>query len=143
DAAGGRHQPAADIAKTVAVKSYFDIRLGGDGLNAHDVGAARGMDREHDHHRRRRRRGVGDVETHLDQHGQTPASTLAPVLVPAPAETTLMLTSMPTKASAEPRYVPCSGIAWEGSRATATRTRSRVPTMPLVGSNSIQPALGR
>ena len=40
---------------------------------------------------------------------------------------------MPTKASAEPRYVPCSGMAWRGSRATATRMRSRLPTMPLVG----------
>ena len=27
--------------------------------------------------------------------------------------------------------MPCSGIAWRGSRTTATRTRSRLPTIPL------------
>src|SRR3984885_3377425 len=76
-----------------------------------------------------------DLETDLELQDYTlPASATA---------TTSMLTCMPTNASADPRYVPCSGIAWRGSRATATRTRSRVPTMPLVGSNSIQPALGR
>ena len=40
-------------------------------------------------------------------------------------------------------YDPDSGIAWRGSRATATRIRSVLPTMPLVGSNSTQPQLGR
>src|SRR5262245_30319908 len=34
-------------------------------------------------------------------------------------------------------------MAWLGSRATATRIGSRLPTMALVGSNSTQPAPGR
>ena len=39
--------------------------------------------------------------------------------------------------------LPDNGTAWRGSRTTATRIRSRLPTMPLVGSNSTQPAPGR
>ena len=39
--------------------------------------------------------------------------------------------------------VPCSGIAWSGSRTTATVTRPILPTLPLVGSKSIQPVPGR
>ena len=41
------------------------------------------------------------------------------------------------------RRMPDSGMAWLGSRATATRMRSRLPMMALVGSNSTHPAPGR
>ena len=41
-----------------------------------------------------------------------------------------------------PQYVPNKGMAWLETLATATRIRSRFPTIPLVGSNSIQPEPG-
>ncbi len=94
-AAAGGHQPAADIAKTVAIKSDRHVRLGDDGFGADDVGKARGVNAEHDHHRRRLQRGVGNLETDPDFHDQTFAS--------SPVETTRMPISMPTNASAEPR----------------------------------------
>ena len=56
---------------------------------------------------------------------------------------TFTCTDMPEKSPSAPRKLPPSGTAWLGSRATATRMRSRLPTMPLVGSKSTQPAPGR
>ena len=70
DAAGGRDETAADIAKTVAIEADRNVGFGNDPLGADDVGIARGMDREHDHHRRRLRRGVGNLEADLDLHAQ-------------------------------------------------------------------------
>src|SRR6516225_15108 len=49
-------------------------------------------------------------------------------------------TVMPRWSEGKPVQVPEIGTAWRGSRATATRIRSRLPTMPLVGSYSTQPA---
>src|SRR4029450_9575788 len=45
--------------------------------------------------------------------------------------------------SAAPVNVPLIGMACSGSRPTATRINRSVPMMPLVGSNSTQPAPGR
>src|SRR5664279_220626 len=55
---------------------------------------------------------------------------------------TLTLTSMPSSSSASPQYEPERGIACEGVRATPTRIRSRLPTIPFVGSNSTHPDPG-
>src|ERR1019366_8161087 len=52
-------------------------------------------------------------------------------------------TLMPRLSDGKPRQVPEIGTTWYGSRATATRIRPRLPTMPLVGSNSTQPEPGR
>ncbi len=71
-AAGRRHQPAADVAKAVVVKSDRHVRLGDDGFGADDVGTARGMNPEHDHHRRRLHRRVSDLEAYLDFHVTSP-----------------------------------------------------------------------
>ena len=49
-------------------------------------------------------------------------------------------TVMPRNAFAGPVKLPLSGMAWLGSRVTATRIRLRPPTSALVGSNSTQPA---
>jgi hypothetical protein len=48
-----------------------------------------------------------------------------------------------TATSAEPVKVPLIGMACSGSRPTATRISRSEPMMPLVGSNSTQPAPGR
>ena len=76
-AAGGSDQPAADIAKTVAIESDRRVRLGNDALGADDVGVARGVDREHDHHRRRLHRRVGNLEADLDLHRRNSAAVTA------------------------------------------------------------------
>src|SRR5690349_16991794 len=49
------------------------------------------------------------------------------------SERTLTSTTISWKSFAAPKYDPDSGMAWLGSRATATRTRSRLPTIALVG----------
>src|SRR5260370_11766577 len=53
---------------------------------------------------------------------------------------TITSTDIPRLTSVLPNHVPVKGMAWRGSRATATRIRSRFPTTPLVGSKSTQPA---
>lgn len=58
-------------------------------------------------------------------------------------EVTRTSTFIARKSPGPPVQLPAMGIAWVGSRTTATRIRSRLPTMPLVGSNSIQPEPGR
>ena len=98
DAAGGRHQASADIAEDIAIESDRHVGLGDNTLGADDVGEARRMDREHDHHRRRLHRRIGDLEADLDLHAQTFSACRS-----SPTDTTLIPTSMPTKASAEPR----------------------------------------
>src|SRR4029079_16897207 len=105
------------MAKAIAVEADRHLGLGCNALGADDIGKARRMDREHDHHRCRLRGGIGDFESDPDLHDQTFSACFS-----SPTETTLMETSMPTKASGDPRQAPCSGIACRGSRATATRT---------------------
>src|SRR4051794_7070752 len=72
-----------------------------------------------------------------------PESRLAAGAFGAGSVVTLTWTVMPRSSSAAPKKEPESGTAPLGSRATATRIRSRRPTRPLVGSNSTQPAAGR
>src|SRR5882724_2607212 len=91
-----RHQPPADIAKTVAIKADRRVRFGNNAFGADDIGKTRRMDREHDHHRRRLHGRISDLESDLDLHDQTFSTCFS-----SPTETTLIETSMPTKASAE------------------------------------------
>src|SRR5690348_9114772 len=84
-----------------------------------------------------------------DAHaGYTPAAArgpppaLRPAFGPGSAVASTS-TVMPSKSDGKPVQVPETGTAWRGSRATATRIRSWLPTIPLVGSNSTQPAPGR
>ena len=63
------------------------------------------------------------------------ATTAQPVL-------TFTETSIPNWSFGSPQNVPERGIAWLGVRATPTRIRSRLPTIPLVGSNSTHPDPG-
>jgi hypothetical protein len=58
-------------------------------------------------------------------------------------DVTLTCTSMPRWSDGNPMKVPWSGIAWCGSHTTATVTRPILPTLPLVGSKSVQPSLLR
>jgi hypothetical protein len=69
DAASGRDQAAAHIAKTVAVEADRHVGLGRDALGADDVGEARWVDREHGYHRRRLHGRIGDLEADPDLHG--------------------------------------------------------------------------
>src|SRR4030095_2468586 len=52
-------------------------------------------------------------------------------------------TVMPRKSDGAPVQVPETGIAWRGSRVTATRTSLCPPAGALVGYNSTQPPPGR
>src|SRR5262249_7636956 len=52
-------------------------------------------------------------------------------------------TVMPRKSDGAPVHVPATGMAWLGSRVTATRTSFRPPTSGFVGSNSTHPPPGR
>jgi DNA-nicking Smr family endonuclease len=87
DAARGRHQAAADIAKAIAIEADRHIGLGHDALGADDVGKARRVDRQHDHHRRRLHRRIGNLEADLDLHAQTFSAVSC---FSSPIETTLM-----------------------------------------------------
>src|SRR5690242_16921081 len=63
-------------------------------------------------------------------------------LVGVSEHVTVTSTTIPRLSAGKPVQVPHSGTAWAGSRAIATRMRSWLPAIPLVGSNSIQPAPG-
>jgi hypothetical protein len=58
-------------------------------------------------------------------------------------DVTFTCTSMSRWSDEDPMKVPWSGIASCGSRTTATVTSPMLPTLPLVGSKSIQPVPGR
>src|ERR1051326_3002629 len=98
------------------------------------------MDAEHQQHRRGLQLLVDELVAQLDPHHRC-------CFLPRPwevaASATLTSTVMPRLSPGNPIQVPESGTACRGCRVTATRIRLRLPTMPLVGSNSIQPAPGR
>src|SRR6476620_326996 len=101
------------------------------------------MDAEHQQHGRGLRAIVCDLESGSDMHYATPR--VAPsgsAGLSGDSQVICTSTVKPRLSDGKPDHVPHIGTACIGSRATATRIKSRLPTMPLVGSNSIQPAPG-
>ena len=73
-AAGRRHDPAADVAKAVVILADRDRWGGDDQVGGHQIGGARGVHPQGQHHRCLLRRLVSHLitDTDLHRHSETP-----------------------------------------------------------------------
>src|SRR3954468_25004083 len=100
------------------------------------------MHAEREQHGRRLGALVGDLEAGANLHGAISCCTVQGAVARARATTagfaslvTATSTVMPRLSEGKPVQVPDKSRACAESRAMATGIRSRLPTMPFVGSN--------